>query len=205
MMRQQKKWIVICAGVLTAFAVTILWAIVCPIGISPLYAHATDIEPIQSRGLIVNDVLVVPAADFRLDRGSGNEPLFLFHGGFWGGSTTGSTCFMAPVYVPHGSEIYQVFATVYNNHPTSNLTISLRRLDNYSVVHTNLADMSSTNPSASIHGIHNVNVTNGEVSYPQYSYYLTTCLSSNLHRLYNVRVWYRYEYAQSTFLPLVVR
>lgn len=146
-------------------------------------------------------VLVIPSAEFRHD---GNKPdmgMFFFSGGYWMGDAV-SPCFMAPVYLPRVGTIYQVWATVYDNDASLDLWLNLYRVDNYSGTVTSLAELISSGASTSLQSIYDITIEQGLVNYPQYSYYLGTCLASSSLRLYNVRVWYSdYE----TFLPVITR
>jgi len=150
----------------------------------------------------VNHVLVVPSADFRHDGNNPNMGFYSFWGGYWRGDSTLSPCFMAPVYLPRIAKVYQVWATAYDNDTGVDLWLDLYRVDNYSGTVITMASLNSSGASTSLQSISDNTVQQGVVIYPQYSYYLGTCLPSSSLRLYNVRVWYsNYE----TFLPVITR
>ena len=113
-----------------------------------------------------------------------------------------SPCFMAPVYLPRIGTIYQVWATVYDNDADHDIWLNLYRVDNYSGAVISMAELISSGASTSLSSINDYTISQGAINYPQYSYYLGTCLASSLLRLYNVRVWYSdYE----THLPLITK
>lgn len=146
-------------------------------------------------------VLVIPAAEFRSDGYVPNGGFFSFWGGYWMGDGTDTPCFMAPVYLPRVARIYQVWATTYDNDDIADLWLRLYRVDNYNGNVLVIADLFSSGASTSLVSLYDTSVSE-EVSYPYYSYYLGTCLTSASHRIYNVRVWYS-DY--QTHLPLITR
>lgn len=149
----------------------------------------------------VAHVHVIPSAEFRHDGNFPDLGFFSFSGGYWVGDTP-SPCFMAPVYLPRVGTIYQVWATIYDNDADLNIWLNLYRVDNYTGTVIALAELISSGASTSLESIYDVTIEQGLVSYPQYSYYLGTCLASSSLRLYNVRVWYSdYE----THLPMITR
>jgi len=109
---------------------------------------------------------------------------------------------MAPVYLPRIGTVYQVWATIYDNDASREFWLNLFRVDNYTGDVVTLAELTSSGASTSLESIYDVTIEGGLVNYPQYSYYLGTCLASSSLRLYNVRVWYSdYE----THLPMITR
>lgn len=149
----------------------------------------------------VGHVLVIPSAEFRHDGNSPDLGFFSFSGGYWRGEA-GSPCLMAPVYLPRIGTVYQVWATIYDNDASREFWLNLFRVDNYTGDVVTLAELTSSGASTSLESIYDVTIEGGLVNYPQYSYYLGTCLASSSLRLYNVRVWYSdYE----THLPMITR
>lgn len=177
-------------------------------GSSATLLQATDkmvsaaAPPSGLTAVMTNHVLVIPAAEFRHDGYFPNAGFFTFFGGYWRGATE-SPCFMAPVYIPRIATIDQVFATIYDNDDIEDFWLSLYRVDNYTGDVFLVAELFSSGASTSLVGISDITIgEEGKVSYPQYSYYLGTCLPSLQHRLYNVRVWYS-DY--QTHLPMITR
>ncbi len=201
-MKQHKKPSVFIAGILTALLLAGLIWIIGPQHFANVQAQVQPSEDFETRAL-VQDVLVIPAASFRNDGNDPAAPYFWFNGGYWYGNDSYSTCFMAPVYVPDGVNIYQVWATVFDNDGVNDLWISLYRQDNYTGIVSQMASMASAGESTSLASAYDISVNNGKVSYPQYSYYLGTCLSDSNHRLYNVRVWYEFSYMN--YLPILAK
>jgi hypothetical protein len=70
--------------------------------------------------------------------------------------------------------------------------INLYRVDNYAGTVDVMAQMSTTDESASadIVSLEDYPIDYGTVSYPTYSYYVGACLTSSAIRLYSVRLWY---------------
>ena len=65
-----------------------------------------------------------------------------------------------------------------------------------------MASMSTTSDSTSIQNWPDFSISYPDISYPEYAYYITTCLNSADHRLYSVRIYYHEYWA---YLPLVLR
>lgn len=153
--------------------------------------------------LATTHVLVIPAAEFRHDGNKPDKGFFSFLGGYWRGEASPNIpCFMAPVYIPRVANISEVWASVYDNDGEADFWINLYRVDNYSGAVTSMATLNSSGSSSSLKSIYDLSIQGGTVSYPQYSYYLGTCLESSSHRLYSVRVWY-YDY--ETHLPMIMK
>lgn len=190
---------------LRLFSVVLIILVLLGTGSSATVLQATDkvvnaAAPTSSVTAETGHVLVIPAAAFRHDGNLPNVGFYSFWGGYWRGDSANTPCFMAPVYLPRVADIYQVWATVYDNDATD-FSVTLFKVDNYSGMVSTVAEMSSSGASTSLNSIFDTSVQD-EVRYPTYSYYLGTCLMSPSHRLYNVRVWYsNYE----IHLPLIKR
>jgi len=201
-MKIHKKPFGFIAGILTALLlIGSIW-IIGPQHFANVQAQVQPSEDIETRAL-VQDVLVIPSASFRSD---GNYPEYSFYwfgGGYWHGNDAYSTCLMAPVYVPDGVKIIEVWATVYDNDGVNDFWINLYREDNYSGSVNIMAQLSSAGQSTSLISAYDVSVSYGDVNYPNYSYYLGTCLGDLDHRLYNVRVWYEFSYMN--YLPILAK
>lgn len=200
-MKQQKTPIIFIAGALTALLLAGLIWIIFAQQIAEVQAEVQTSEDIETRAL-VQDVLVIPAASFRSDGNNPEYSYFYFGGGHWHGSDTYPTCMMAPVYLPDDVNIYQVWATIYDN-GVNDFYITLLRQNNYTGAISQVASMSSTGQSTSLASLYDTSINYGEVGYPTSSYYLTTCLNGSEHRLYNVRVWYEFSYMN--YLPILAK
>jgi len=147
------------------------------------------------------DVLVIPSAAFRNDGINPNVAYFYSGGGYWRGGGV-LTCLMAPVYLPRIATIKQMWATVYDNDTYYDLGLSLFRVDNFNGDVITMAQLSTSGASTALLSLNDMSVQQGLVNYPQYSYYLGTCLGSSLNRLYNVRIWYS---SYKIYLPLIAK
>lgn len=198
-MRKQTAFLRLFSGVLIIL-------VLLGMGSSASVLQATDkvvnaAAPTSSVTAETGHVLVVPAAAFRHDGNFPNVGFYSFWGGYWRGDSANTPCYMAPVYLPRVADIYQVWATVYDNDDAGDFFVTLFKVENYTGTVSTIAELSSSGASTSLTSIYDTSVQD-EVRYPQYSYYLGTCLSSSSHRLYNVRVWYsNYE----IHLPLINR
>jgi hypothetical protein len=134
--------------------------------------------------------LVIPAADFRADGFFPDSAHFWFNPGEWEGTTATYGCLMAPAYLPAGANVYQVWASVVDNDAIDNVTVILSRVDNYSGIHDTMATIATAGITTTIQSLSAGAITYPVISYPNYSYYATTCLHSASTKLYSVRIWY---------------
>ena len=142
----------------------------------------------------VSSVYVLPVADFRSDGVDPDGFFFHFGGGnIYGKSdASGATCLMAPVYLPHGVTITDVYATVVDDSTDLYIWLRLFRLDNYSGQVLEVAYMATTVEQASSYltTIYDATITNPDVEYPTYSYYIGGCIPGAAIKLYSVRIYY---------------
>jgi hypothetical protein len=172
------------AGALTAL---ILFFAVWP-------ALAGNDAPIQSapQNFGENEKLVViPAAAFVSDGFLPDSFFFPFGGGYFQGNGSNYGCMEAPVYVPAGRNLLRMYASVYDNDPTRSISIALRRVDNFGGGTTNMASVSTSSADVfnGVQILSDTSVIEQSVAFPDYSYYITTCLGSSDIRLYSVRLY----------------
>lgn len=148
-------------------------------------------------------VLVIPAAAFSSDGYNANSFFFTFSGGYIQGATEYDGCVKAPVYLPKLARVYEAWATVYDNDSTYSFMIDLRRLDNFTGATAVMATMVTSSASTYVQTPYDISINNPLVLYPDYSYYVTTCLLSSNLRLYSVRIWYTEPF--DVFLPMILR
>jgi len=148
-------------------------------------------------------VLVIPAAAFSSDGFDANSFFFTFAGGYMYGTDVHHGCVKAPVYLPKMARVYEVWASVYDNDSTYDFVIDLRRLDNFTGATTSMANLTTSGVSTYVQTPYDLTIINPLVLYPDYSYYVTTCLQSTNMRLYSVRIWYTEPY--DLFLPMILR
>jgi len=173
------------AGVLVAVALALILA-----PTSPLIRAQSPQGP-AAPSAVISVPLVIPGAAFHSD---GYDPGSMFFS-FWGGYMRGgniNTCVTAPVYLPQGVTIYDIYASVVDNDAAANVWIDLYRVDNYNGAVDVMAEMSTTAPYASsaITTLNDWPLSYPIVSYPSYSYYVGACLTSANTYLYSVRIWY---------------
>jgi hypothetical protein len=184
--------------------------IVVSLGIAPVLAYqddqpppATDRAPAPQasapKGFGGPSPLVIPAAAFTSD-GTDPDGFFFNFNGYIDG--TGSACLKAPVYLPRGVMVYGVYASLYDNY-TSDIFVDLRRVDKNSGQGDVMASLSTVSNSTSIQQRKDLTIDYPVIGdlYSTFAYFVTTCLHSADHRLYSVRIYYRYH---QVHLPLVL-
>ena len=159
-----------------------------PAGVSPTLPEEAAPEAYQSP-------LVIPAADFTSD--GSNQPgdfFFSFPGGYLlGTDTVTTTCLQAPAYLPQGATVTGLFVSVLDNTDTGNIFLNLYRVDNFNAA-ANVVRMaevvtSDVGSNPAIVTINDQTIVSPGVLYPNFSYYLGTCLDANV-RLYAARIYY---------------
>ena len=134
--------------------------------------------------------LVISAADFRSDGGDPNSSMFWFAAGSIEGNDNGTGCIMAPVYLPNNADVYQMWASMVDNDATYTTYVDFRRVDNYTGTMTTLAHVETTTDSPSVVNIGDYSITEPVIQYPDYSYYITTCVSNPENKILSVRFWF---------------
>lgn len=145
----------------------------------------------STRDLPREGITVIPAAAFRSDGINTGSVFFPFGGGYFAGTTDAYGCMVAPVYLPEGASVVNVFASVFDNDANLGIIVTLRRVDNFAGGTDTMATASTT-AAGTFNGVQVINdgtINFPVVEYPGYSYYLTTCLGSTDIRLYSVRLY----------------
>ncbi len=141
-----------------------------------------------------SSVYVLPVADFRSDGFNPDGFFFSFFGGniYGKDEVTSGTCLMAPVYFPDGVTITDLYATVIDNDAAVQISLRLYRLDNYSgdVVEIGNAQTTYEYVNPNLTTIYDSSILNPDVSYPDFSYYVGTCINDSDIHLYSVRIYY---------------
>jgi hypothetical protein len=160
-------------------------------GEAPLPLDTAAESPPLQEASVYGSPLVIPAADFRSDGLDPDSSFFFFSGGYLYGEHS-DTCLMAPVYLPDGATIEEVYASVYDNDSNSgvNLWLKLYRVNNYSGSSNILAAMETASESTNLQVIADTSINYPTIVHPDYSYYLGVCLESANIRLYSVRIYY---------------
>ncbi len=134
--------------------------------------------------------LVIPAADFRADGFDPDSIFFSFGGGYWTGNAAVYGCLIAPAYLPAGVTVTDMFVSVYDNDSSRDIGVNLRRVDNFTGTVTPMASATTAGSFVGVQTISDSSITTPVILYPDYSYYVTTCLGSSSLRLYSVRLYY---------------
>lgn len=172
----------------------------------PALSSAPLVAPAMPNGYRV-DVNMVPAAAFSSDGyiAGITEYFTSFNGGYITGIGTGapSGCVKAPVYLRDGTMLSHVYASLVDNDADDILGFTFSKINNYTGVVTNLASINTAGyPVSDAIITPYSDITDQVVDYPTYSYYVTSCIQSDLMRIYSVRVYYYYY---SITLPLILR
>lgn len=136
-------------------------------------------------------VLVIPAAGFTADGASPDSLFFPFGGGYFQGDSTNYGCMVAPAYLPQGAVVEDMFATVYDDDGTFEITVNLRRTDNFNGGTDDMAVVSTGGQSTNVQTLVDPIIDFPTVVYPDYSYFVTTCVQSGSIRLYSVQLYYQ--------------
>lgn len=158
-------------------------------------AQASSAEEPQAIGIEGNTInayvpLIIPVADFRSDGFKPNSTFFSFSGGYQQGNAEAYGCMMAPVYLPDGATVEQLYISVVDN-DSSNVTVTLYRVDVYTGLTDIMGAVTSSGASSSLVSLGDTTIDYPTVDYPTYAYYVTTCISSANIKLYSVRIWYQ--------------
>ncbi len=146
--------------------------------------------------------LVVPAAAFASDGFDPDSLFFSFGGGYMTGNAQNYGCVDAPVYLPQSAIVKNMFVSLYDNDASRGMTATFWRVDNFTGSVNQLGSVSTTagGADAAIQVLNDNTITFPDIRYPDYSYYVTSCLGSSSLRLYSVRFQYAFSEA---FLPAV--
>jgi len=143
----------------------------------------------QIEGQDYRSPLVIPAADFSSDGFDPDGFRFSFSGGYLAGQSS-NNCLQAPAYLPDDAVVYDFFVTFYDNNDSNNIFLELRRVNNFTGDVSVLASVQSSGASGTIRSVRDNTIANGTIIYPDYSYYVTTCLPATNLRLYSTRIYY---------------
>ena len=135
--------------------------------------------------------LVIPAAGFTDDGANPESMFFPFSGGYFTGDADAYGCMVAPAYLPKGAVLTDMFATVYDDDTTYNISVNLRRVDNFSGGTDTMATASSAGAFTGVQTIVDSTIEFPTIVYPDYSYYVTTCVLSGSVRVYSVRLYFQ--------------
>jgi hypothetical protein len=141
-----------------------------------------------------NSVHVVPGAAFAGDGWEAADSyVFWFFNGAIEGTGLGVGCVRAPVHIPDDGVAYQFWASVIDNDPSGDHSVYLWRKGTYSGIAEVMATATATSDSASIQSVSDLTISQPDLIYPDYSYYLTSCLYDDTRKVYSGRIWYHPE------------
>lgn len=148
-----------------------------------------EVDNSLSAGFLQTAPLMIPAADFRSDGVDPDSYYFYISGGYLQGGNT-NTCLMAPAYLPNHANVSQIYATVVDNDANYRIWLRLLRVGNFDGIVTEMGSMGTTNEYSSqeLYQLSDSTITSAEVVFPDYSYYVCTCLESANVKLYSVYI-----------------
>jgi hypothetical protein len=154
--------------------------------------RAREAEIESARGFGGSSPLVIPAAAFTTN---GNyDDTYFFHpfNGAMRGKTGTDGCVQAPVYLPQGVQIFQIYASILDEDAGADVWITLMRSDNLAYHDADEMARCHTNGSSTmIQAIFDETINYPDVSYPRYHYWVATCLPSADTHLYSVRIYFQ--------------
>ncbi len=175
-------------GVLAALALAALaWPVLAGPAQAPAMSDERIVAPVAFDGTSPH---VIPAAAFKSEGFDPDSSFFSFGGGYWTGDAAAYGCLIAPAHLPASVRVTDMFATVYDNDGSRNVTVTLRRMNNFTGVGTTMAAATSAGAFAGTQVIADATIDEPDTVYPDYSYYVTLCLGSSNLRLYSVRLYY---------------
>jgi len=169
--------------------------------IAPVAAHQGKIEVAVPNGVFQfyeQGLQVIPAAAFSQLKDPHDPFQFYYLGGYLRG---GPACVTAPVYLPNGSQVDKVYASLYDNDGSGSARVYLYRSENFTTGTTEMAFLSTSTDLGSIQVIFDATINEPRIEYPRYSYYVHVCLDSFYTRLYSVRIYYK----TFTYLPVIMK
>jgi len=189
-----KRFKAMTAGVAAALVVAAMVAL-------PVVAYESQVAVTEwpvSRQFYERPPLVMPAAAFSNAKAPADPFDFSYTGGYVRG---GYACVSAPIYLPRGARVSEVYASLYDNDAGGGARVYVYRVDNFSGTTTEMSYLGSTGSSATIQVVGDPTINAPEVQYPDYTYYAFVCLDSVNTRLYSVRIYYGVH----VYLPAIVK
>lgn len=155
---------------------------------------ATDdviVEGDQGKNFGGSTPLTIPAAAFATKGNNAESNNFVWWAGFIKGTAISGGCIQAPVYLPPFARVYQVWVSILDNDGSNNASVWLTRSSNLTAdLSMDMATISTSGSSPDIQSLSDQTINEPIVIYPQYSYFVSTCLASENLKLYSVRIWY---------------
>jgi hypothetical protein len=152
--------------------------------------HASSDRPAHQPQYTETSPLVIPAAAFRSDGFLPGSFFFPFSGGYLQGDSENYGCVEAEAPLPSGFVVKRMSVSLYDNDAGRNVSVTLRKVDNFTGTGSVMGQVSTLGTSNSVQVLTDSFIVGSLVSYPDFSYYLTTCLGSGNIRLYSVQLYY---------------
>jgi len=191
-MLSKNGWRGLIAGALTALIlVSNVWTVLAggQQGGQPGYFQSPKLQGPGGQNFDGGSPHMISAATFSSDGIDPDSYRFIFTGGYLTGTSANSGCVKAPVYLPANRTLDEIFVTAYDNDSTFNLFLEMRRVNNFTGQSNIMATVSSDDQANAILVLNDNTINGAHIRYPDYSYYLTTCLNSEQIRLYSVRIY----------------
>ena len=169
-----------------AFAVAIVG--ICP-DLDSFEGSTNGENGVQSFG--GDSPLTIPAAAFSTKGNDAESHTFVWWAGILKGTASPGGCVQAPVYVPRWATISEMWVSYIDNDAAQNMTVMLSRVSNWRPSDTGpMAIVVTGGASPDVLSDGDTTIDNDLVMFPDYSYYVTTCLPSEDTKLLSVRIWY---------------
>lgn len=193
-MLKRKQTLGTILGIATAVLVTAI--------LNPSWASASRNEATLYANATMN-VFVLPSAAFSSDGYSPDSFFFSFGGGYLTGDEQAYGCIKAPLYLPDGVLLRELWTTMYDNTDSQSLIVNIRRVNHYTGFSQTIGNASSNGYSSSSTLIYpsDLDLAYNLVDNRNFSYYVTTCMLSPDLRLYSVRIYHSIP----VFMPLISR
>jgi hypothetical protein len=203
-MLSKNGWRGLGAGVLTALIlVSAVWPVLAgdQRGWQPHQFQTPTFQEPGGQNFNGGSPHMVSAAAFSSEGTDPDSYRFIFAGGYLTGTSANNGCVKAPVYLPQGRTLSELFVSAYDNDDTYNLFLELRRVNNFTGQSNIIASVSSSGQFNGIRFLSDSTVNSSRTLYPEYSYYLTTCLNSGQIRLYSARIYMGSKF----YLPMIIK
>jgi hypothetical protein len=152
-------------------------------------ASAQSIE--MSKAFHGGSPLMISATAFATKGNYADSQYFNPFSGSLAGTSAGDGCVQAPVYLPNGARVTDVWASVVDNDGSNDIYVSMYRRSTRSLSDVTLmASLHSSGQSTSVSTPSDVTITSPKVSLPEYAYYVVTCLPTANTKLISVRIYY---------------
>jgi hypothetical protein len=156
-------------------------------------ARAIEADP-ELRELVkqYDSPLFIPAADFRTD-GLYPEAQFYSTAGYWQGDDLGGVYLIAPVWLPHGTNIDSVWLFAVDDDgdcSSDDIAMWMHRVDNYTGQVDGMAAMSTSGAHGNMQTPYESDPAHPVIDYPGFAYWLTVRVCSTDHEVYGAMILY---------------